>query len=289
MTMNEIGRSKERWIKQYSSEHNILLVGEGDLSFSLSLGMAFGSATNIVATTLDSYDKLVKKYKNARSNVKILKSLGATLSFGVDATNMADLPDLRWKKFDRIIYNFPHAGFHGSEHNPNLIMMHRDLVRGFLRNASSLLWVDGEVHINHKITEPFNSWRIDEIASDCSLLYVGRDRFKVKDYPWYRNKRGSGWRSDEAFPLGACRTFKFKARPRAHQYQEKRRKRDPSPSTFNDVNSSLNGYTGEPSRYDGHHHCGDGSLEVRRSVLHRLSRRKRRGGGRGNLLITRAF
>lgn len=49
------GGSKERWIKNYSSRHNILLVGEGDFSFSLSLAMAFGSATNILATTLDSY------------------------------------------------------------------------------------------------------------------------------------------------------------------------------------------------------------------------------------------
>lgn len=45
----------ERWIKYYSSSHNILLVGEGDFSFSLCLGLTFGSATNIVATTLDSY------------------------------------------------------------------------------------------------------------------------------------------------------------------------------------------------------------------------------------------
>lgn len=66
-------------------------------------------------------DGLVNKYKNAIANVALLKSLGATLYYGVDATNMADLPDLRWKKFDRIIYNFPHAGFHGHESNPHLI------------------------------------------------------------------------------------------------------------------------------------------------------------------------
>lgn len=46
---------EERWIKHYSSAHEILLVGEGDFSFSTSLAVAFGSATNIFATSLDSY------------------------------------------------------------------------------------------------------------------------------------------------------------------------------------------------------------------------------------------
>ncbi|KAK6143627.1 hypothetical protein DH2020_023975 [Rehmannia glutinosa] len=137
-------------------------------------------------------------------------AFGANVLHGVDATQMKILPDLRWKKFHRIIYNFPHAGFHGKEDNPDLIMMHRDLVRGFLMNASSMLWHDGEIHVNHKITAPFDSWRIEDLASECSLLFMGQDDFRIQDYPGYENKRGSGSRSDEPFPLGECKTFKFK-------------------------------------------------------------------------------
>ena len=44
----------EIWKKHYSSKQRILLVGEGDLSFSLCLARAFGSARNIVATSLDT-------------------------------------------------------------------------------------------------------------------------------------------------------------------------------------------------------------------------------------------
>lgn len=44
----------EKRIRHYSSKHQILLVGEGDFSFSVCLASAFGSATNITATSLDS-------------------------------------------------------------------------------------------------------------------------------------------------------------------------------------------------------------------------------------------
>lgn len=41
-------------LKHYSNKQKILLVGEGDFSFSLSLARAFGSASNITATSLDT-------------------------------------------------------------------------------------------------------------------------------------------------------------------------------------------------------------------------------------------
>jgi len=41
-------------LQQYSNKQKILLVGEGDFSFSLSLARVFGSATNNTATSLDT-------------------------------------------------------------------------------------------------------------------------------------------------------------------------------------------------------------------------------------------
>ncbi|KAK4493157.1 hypothetical protein RD792_017992 [Penstemon davidsonii] len=206
---------EERWIKHYSSSHDILLVGEGDFSFSLCLATAFGSATNIVATSFDSYDELIKKYKKAKANLAILETLGATLLHGVDATKMKISPHLQCRKFHRIIYNFPHAGFHHKEDHPHLISMHKNLVLGFFRNARSMLWLDGEIHITHKIKPPFDSWRIQDLASNCSLYLIECADFRIQDYPSYKNKRGSGPRCDKPFHLGECRTFKFKLFPDA--------------------------------------------------------------------------
>ncbi|KAH0461956.1 hypothetical protein IEQ34_009531 [Dendrobium chrysotoxum] len=109
------------WTNCYCSAHKILLVGEGDFSFSLYLATAFGSAFNIVATSLDSYAVLLKKYRKAQSNVKKLKKVGATILHEIDATRMKYEVFLSNHKFDRIVFNFPHAGFKGKEDNPALI------------------------------------------------------------------------------------------------------------------------------------------------------------------------
>lgn len=66
-------------------------------------------------------DVLIKMYKKAKSNLEALEKLGASLLFGVDATKMKLHTDLKMRKFDRIIYNFPHAGFHGKEDNRLMI------------------------------------------------------------------------------------------------------------------------------------------------------------------------
>ncbi|XAR67324.1 hypothetical protein NMG60_11002031 [Bertholletia excelsa] len=205
----------EVWVKHYCSSHNILLVGEGDFSFCLSLAQSFGSASNIVASSLDSYDVLIKKYKQAKSNWEKLEFLGASLLHGVDATKMRLHNDLRMRKFDRIIFNFPHAGFHGKEDMKHVIKMHSNLVNGFFNNASCMLRVNGEVHVNHKTKPPFSHWNIEEIAQQNSLVLIECVDFHIEDYPGYNNKRGDGIRCDEPFPLGKCSTFKFKFLPTA--------------------------------------------------------------------------
>ncbi|KAE8654127.1 fasciclin-like arabinogalactan protein 1-like [Hibiscus syriacus] len=211
----KIDEEEGKWITHYSSNHQILLVGEGDFSFSLCLANAFASASNIYASSLDSYDDLKKKYKNAVSNLGNLEKLGASLLFEVDATKMKHHIVLANQKFDRIIFNFPHAGFHGREDNARMIRMHKNLVQGFFRSASGMLRANGEIHVNHKTSTPFCLWDLEELASGSSLVLIQLVDFNIKDYPSYQNKRGDGSRCDAPFPLGECSTFKFGLLPRS--------------------------------------------------------------------------
>ncbi|XP_028081873.1 uncharacterized protein At4g26485 [Camellia sinensis] len=202
-------KEEERWIKHYSSSQKILLVGEGDFSFAACLATAFGSALNMVATSLDSQESLMMKYPTASDNLKQLQDLGCTILHEIDGTTMSLHPRLGFQLFDRIVFNFPHAGFTLSEHSSIQIMLHQDVVKGFLSSASGMLTDNGEVHVTHKTAHPFNLWEIDKLAEEVGLCLVEEAWFSRYDYPGYVNKRGDGHRSNDTFPVGACTTFKF--------------------------------------------------------------------------------
>ncbi|XP_042486013.1 uncharacterized protein At4g26485-like isoform X2 [Macadamia integrifolia] len=142
---------KERRIKHYCSSHKILLVGEGDFSFSACLANVFGSADNMVATSLNSEGFLQKNYGKAMSNISDLKSRGCMVLHGVDATNMSDHKILKSMRFDRIVFNFPHAGFFNKESRETQISRHQKLITLFFKNAKKMLCEEGEIHISHKL------------------------------------------------------------------------------------------------------------------------------------------
>ncbi|XP_051195928.1 uncharacterized protein At4g26485 [Lolium perenne] len=199
-----------KWLNHYSSAQSILVVGDGDLSFSLALAAAFGSGQNLVATSLDSYDALTSMYGKAQSNVTKLERLGATVFHSVDAKMMKRHPCLKMRRFDRIVFNFPHAGFIGPEQQDNMIKAHQLLVRRFFRNASHLLRPDGEIHLSHKTGQPYDRWQIEELAHEFSLVISEMVTFRKQDYPGYNQKRGDGQWCDQGFPLRNACTFKFR-------------------------------------------------------------------------------
>ncbi|KAH1032422.1 hypothetical protein J1N35_044596 [Gossypium stocksii] len=201
----------EKRIKHYSSSHKILLVGEGDFSFAACLATSVGSGINMVVTSLDSKVMLNYKYKEAMANVSRLEELGCTVIHEVDCCTMSQHSKLKSNLFDRIVFNFPHAGFFfSSESTPYVIDLHKKVVKGFLRNAVEMLTENGEVHITHKIAHPFNMWEIEKLANEVGLGLLDEVAFYYWDYPGYKNKRGEGQRCDESFPIGKSSTYKFK-------------------------------------------------------------------------------
>ncbi|KAJ7543310.1 hypothetical protein O6H91_09G032600 [Diphasiastrum complanatum] len=114
--------------------------------------MAFGSAVNMVPTSLDSKGILQKKYSTA------------SVTVNVDATVMAASKLLNGRLFDRIVYNFPHAGFFGSEDRKDVIRKHQLLMRKFFENAAKMLVPGGEVHVSHKDHGPYKKWKLARVV-----------------------------------------------------------------------------------------------------------------------------
>lgn len=107
----------------------MLTIGDGDLSFSLSISewVKYKHGENIrrfVATTYDSEEELKKMYQlNVDTNKKRLLANGVTVLHGVDVRELGDQGviaklDGDRQGFDRIVWNFPHAGFPEKNYGP---------------------------------------------------------------------------------------------------------------------------------------------------------------------------
>lgn len=100
----------------FKATDTILLIGEGNFSFARALvcnpppALQYLPASNVVATAYDSEEECFSKYPEAQAIVEELRHKGAEVLFGVDATKLESTSSLRNRKFDKIVWNFPHAG-----------------------------------------------------------------------------------------------------------------------------------------------------------------------------------
>jgi 25S rRNA (uracil2634-N3)-methyltransferase len=95
---------------------NILLIGEGNFSFARALvsdaptQLEHLPPKNITATSYDTEQECYDKYPEAVEIVQGLKAAGVKVLFGIDATQLSKVAAFKGKKWDRIVWNFPHAG-----------------------------------------------------------------------------------------------------------------------------------------------------------------------------------
>jgi 25S rRNA (uracil2634-N3)-methyltransferase len=98
----------------FKTTDTILLIGEGNFSFASALfkhpALEHLPAANVTATAYDTEEECIGKYPDAKEHIEGLKKAGAELLFGVDATALEKCKSLRGRRFDRIVWNFPHAG-----------------------------------------------------------------------------------------------------------------------------------------------------------------------------------
>lgn len=138
----------------YTNRMKILLVGEGDFSFSLALASKLGGK-NLVCTSYDTKRQLIDKYpESAQGTVTALEAAGAIVMHGVDATALEKHFDPETESFHRIVFNFPHLG--GSDDDS--IASNKELIRKFLRSSGPFLRESepvGEVHISLRTKSAF--------------------------------------------------------------------------------------------------------------------------------------
>ena len=151
----------------FTPTDKILLIGEGNFSFAYALAvnpppqLHHLPPQNITATTYDTERECLAKYVDAQEKIDVLRAKGVNILFGVDATKLEKVSQLKGKRWDRVIWNFPHAGTYvsgsdcyvdekwgslpthfvgrGIADQDRNILSNQLLILGFLRSVSGFL------------------------------------------------------------------------------------------------------------------------------------------------------
>ena len=100
----------------FTPTDKILLIGEGNFSFAYALvvnppsQLHYLPPQNITATAYDTERECIAKYADAQEKIDVLRAKGVNVLFGVDATKLEKVSQLKGKRWDKVVWNFPHAG-----------------------------------------------------------------------------------------------------------------------------------------------------------------------------------
>ena len=161
---------------------NVLFVGEGNLSFALTMSCKPRVPTSsILATVYEAEQDLTDTaYNNAR---KLLK-LGCSVKTGVDATRLSDTIGKR--QFRTIIFQFPNVASRDPRYgqNPNHVLVTR-----FLKSARNHLKPGGLVIVS-TVDSPFyeGAFKMDDAARKAGFAAPDIYTFDPKDYPGYTHQ-----------------------------------------------------------------------------------------------------
>jgi len=112
----------------------------------------------MVATCYDNEKELKEKYDDAAENIEAIEDLGGKVLYQIDATKLASLKQFKGKRFDKIVFNFPHVGAGIKDQDRN-ILTNQKLLQSFFENAAELLTSrvlyndmnDGEILVTLKV------------------------------------------------------------------------------------------------------------------------------------------
>ncbi|KAI4642271.1 hypothetical protein J4E93_007417 [Alternaria ventricosa] len=211
---------------------HILLVGEGDFSFTRSLAIEHGCA-NVTATSYDDGQDVHSKYPSFREIETELSSLTppVPLHHDIDATKLSSYKHLRCNRddddddndeegWDTIAFMFPHTGGLSTDVNRQVRANQALLVSFFkscldtsnpkrrlqiLRNQDDnkkgsppqqpirpFLRMGGRIIVTLFEGEPYTLWNIRDLARHAGLKVVESWQFDWSQYPGYHHVRTLG-------------------------------------------------------------------------------------------------
>lgn len=163
-------------IKQGST----LLVGEGNLSFSVSLIKSLKIFHSITSSTYEEEHELSR---TTRINSIILKQEGLRIMHGVDATCLHNIFCL--STFYTIIFQFPHSGSRDWLKGINANYL---LVKKFIISASQILRKNGVIIITIVDSEFYNKmFQFEKLTKDLKIKTLKKFLFDPNSYPNYEH------------------------------------------------------------------------------------------------------
>ena len=156
----------------------VLVCGDADFAYALSLTAQLGSRACITATAYEAEDELLARYPHAAGAMAKLRDMGAFVRCGVDATALGALFGAE-PAFERIVFNLPQAP--PAPKARNQIQRHRALLRDFCGSAASVLAPHGELWVTLLAGQggtpldptqraPGDTWAVAHQAASAGLL-----------------------------------------------------------------------------------------------------------------------
>lgn len=184
-------------------QRDVLLVGEGNFSFALSLVKRATPLKHRVYAT--SFTSVAKAPTRTRQNAEEIKRFGGQVQTGIDATKLSQY--FSSKTFDIIIFQFPNIAsrvpIYGQ--NPN-----HWLVTRFLRSALAHLRPAGEIAITTVDNPHYEGvFKMKEAARKVGLSAPDIFDFDPDDFPEYTHENTLGGTS-AIQQQGSFATFVFK-------------------------------------------------------------------------------